>query len=160
MKQHRKYLVALVGFLLAAFVLVFPMQKAAQIPPTTQLISQSSILTGLAAGAVFPFIDTTPNRIVRAHIALTDATTHCGGPSRTAPANVQVLVGEAGVALVPVMSSAANTGIGSSTQCVFHLTVEPGVGGVPATVTDVVVVNTSASALSGINTVTVSAEVR
>jgi len=33
------------------------------------------------------------------------------------------------------MTAATNTGIGSPTQCVFHVTISPGVGGVPASVT-------------------------
>jgi hypothetical protein len=72
-----------------------------------------------------------------------------------------VLVGQAGVALSPpVMTAATNTGIGSPAQCVFHVTVVRGQGDVPATVTDIVVVNTGGAALTGINTITVSAEVR
>jgi hypothetical protein len=124
-----------------------------------QLISESTLLSGLSSGALFPFIDTTPNSIVSAHIAITDATTTCAAGAAP-PANIQILVGQAGVELVPVMSSATNTGIGTATQCVFHVTVTPGSGEVPETVTDIVVVNTNNSAaLTGVNTITASAEV-
>jgi hypothetical protein len=59
------------------------------------------------------------------------------------------------------MTAATNTGISTAPgQCVFHVTVRPNAGGVPATITDIVVRNAGASALSGVNTVTVSAEVR
>lgn len=124
-----------------------------------QLISESALLSGLAPGALFPFIDTTPNSIVSAHIAITDATTTCAAAAAP-PTNIQILAGQAGVLLVPVMTAATNTGIGSATQCVFHVTVTPGSGGVPETVTDIVVVNSNPSAaLTGVNTITASAEV-
>ncbi len=124
------------------------------------VISESSLLDGLAPGAVFPFIDTTPNKIQRAHIAVTDAAASCAGGD-SPPTNVQVLVGEAGVALEPVMSAATNTGISTTPgQCVFHVTIKPGQGVVPATVTDIVVLNGGGAPLTGINTITVSAEVR
>jgi hypothetical protein len=125
-----------------------------------QLISESSMLAGLSANALFPFIDTTPQRISKAHIAVTDATASCGGASPTAPTNIEVLVGQAGVALVNVMTASTNTGIGSSTQCVFHVTVQAGRGGVPSTVTDIVVRNKGAAALNGRHTVTASATVK
>ena len=65
------------------------------------------------------------------------------------------------VALAPVMASRTNTGISTTPgQCVFHVTVRPGKRGVPDTVTDIVVLNKSASPLSGVNTVTASATVR
>jgi len=45
-------------------------------------------------------------------------------------------------------------------MCV-HVTIRPGKGGVPSSVTDIVVLNANTSnALTGINTVTASAEVR
>jgi len=116
--------------------------------------------TGLAPGSVFPFIDTTPNSIIRDHIAITDSTTKCG-PKAAVPASVQVLVGQAGVKLVPVMTAATNTGISTtSAQCVFHVTVKAGTGGVPAMVTDIVALNGGKADLTGVNTITASAEVR
>src|SRR6266550_9397352 len=125
-----------------------------------QLISASSLLTSLGPGAAFPFIDTTPNGILRAHVAITDATANCAAGA-AAPSNVKVLVGEAGVLLVSVMGAATNTGISTTPgQCVFHVTINAGQGGVPSTVTDIVVLNGGASALTGINTVTASASVR
>lgn len=128
--------------------------------PTSYLISESAILAGLAPGAVFPFIDTTPRDIVSAHIAITDASTNCSAGA-AAPTSIQVLVGQAGVALVPVMTAATNTGISTTPgQCVFHVTVTAGAGGVPDPMTDIVVNNGGTSPLTGIHTITASAEVR
>jgi hypothetical protein len=124
-----------------------------------QLISESALLAGLASNSLFPFLDTTPNTIRRTHIAITDATAACTAGTAP-PANIQVLVGQAGVALTNVMTAATNTGIGTAAQCVFHVTARPGQGGVPGTVTDVVVRNAGAAPLTGINTVTASATVR
>ncbi len=124
-----------------------------------QLISESSLLAGLGSNALYPFLDSTPNTIVRTHIAVTDATTSCSAGAAPPP-NIQVLVGQAGVALASVMTAATNTGIGTAAQCVFHVTALPGAGGVPAVVTDVVVKNAGGAPLTGINTVTASATVR
>ncbi len=124
-----------------------------------QLISESSLLAGLSSNALFPFLDTTPNTIKRAHIAVTDATSNCSAGA-AAPANIQVLAGQAGETLVNVMTAATNTGIGTAAQCVFHVTVQRGKGGLPATFTDIVVRNAGGAALTGINTVTASATVR
>jgi hypothetical protein len=124
-----------------------------------QLISESALLAGLASNSLFPFLDTTPNRIRRTHIAITDATAACSAGAAP-PANIQVLVGQAGVALTNVMTAATNTGIGTAAQCVFHVTARPGRGGVPDPVTDVVVRNAGGAPLTGINTVTTSATVR
>ncbi|MFN2412646.1 MAG: hypothetical protein ABR535_06280 [Pyrinomonadaceae bacterium] len=126
---------------------------------SSQYVAENAILAGLPPGALFPFIDSTPNRIVSTHIALTDSTTNCSAGAAP-PSNIVVLAGEAGVALVPVMSAATNTGIGSNSQCVFHVTVEPAHDGVPRKITDVVVVNGGTAPLTALNTVTVSAEVR
>ena len=127
-------------------------------PP--RLISESAILAGLEGQTLFPFIDTTPNRIRRAHIAITDKATDCA-PGVAAPSNIQILVGEAGVSLFPVMNASTNTGISNRPdQCVFHITVRPGVNGVPSKVTDIVVLNLGESNLTGLNTITVSAEVQ
>jgi hypothetical protein len=154
--------VLLVGTMVVTIIVLlmsWPVSNQAQIPPTNQLVAESALLNGLAAGALFPFIDSTPNRIARAHIAITDATSNCAGGAAP-PANIQVLAGVAGGALVNVTTAASNTGIGSTTQCVFHVTIEPGSNSVPGVVTDIVVVNTGGSALTGANTVTVSATVR
>ncbi|MGH9902542.1 MAG: hypothetical protein ACRD68_12110 [Pyrinomonadaceae bacterium] len=124
----------------------------------TKLVVENAILAGLPAGALFPFIDSTPNRIVSTHIALTDATSACS-PGAAPPSNLQVLVGVAGGRLVPVMTASTNTGIGSSSQCVFHVTVRPGADGAPRRITDIVVVNGGDKPLTALNTVTVSAEV-
>ena len=157
MKTH---MTVLAGLLLTSVVLSPTVSSEEQNARATQLISASSMLAGLAPGALFPFVDTTPDGIVRAHIAITDATAHCG-PGAAPPANIVVLAGEAGGTLVSVMTAATNTGIGSEVQCVFHVTIKAGQGGVPAHVTDIVVVNANNSkALTGINTVTASADVR
>ena len=151
------YAFAMTGLAVIALALLFPGENKAQIPPTQQLISESALLSGLAPGALYPFIDSTPRRISQAHIALTDATSNCAGGA-AAPSNVQILVGVAGGTLVNVMTAATNTGIGSSAQCVFHVTIRAGVGLVPDEVTDIVVVNSNGSAaLTGRNTITVSA---
>ena len=151
------YLVATSGLAVMALALLFPGENKAQIPPSQQLISNNALLNGLAPGALFPFIDSTPRRISQAHIALTDATSSCA-PGAAAPSNIVVLAGVAGGTLVNVATAATNTGIGSATQCVFHVTIRAGVGIVPSEVTDIVVVNSNGSAaLTGINTITVSA---
>jgi hypothetical protein len=159
MKTHM-IVAVIAGLLLTSVVLLSPPASAGPMESTPQLISASSILAGLVPGALFPFIDSTPHRIVRAHIAVTDATSDCEAGA-AAPSNVAVLAGVAGGTLVNVITAATNTGIGSTAQCVFHVTIKPGEGGVPSTVTDIVVVNTnSSSALSGSNTITASADVR
>jgi len=123
-----------------------------------RLIVESEILSGLGAGALYPFVDTTPNSITSAHIAITDATESCVAGA-SAPQSIHVLVGVAGGTLADVMTAATNTGIGSSAQCVFHVTIVPSQNGVPTQVTDIVIQNAGESALTGLNTVTVSAEV-
>lgn len=77
---------AMTGLAVIALALFFPRENNAQVPPTQQLISESALLTGLAPGALFPFIDTTPHRITSAHIAITDATSSCA-PGAAAPSN-------------------------------------------------------------------------
>ncbi|MGQ0835660.1 MAG: hypothetical protein ACT4O5_12225 [Gammaproteobacteria bacterium] len=147
-----------------ALLLVLPIQEAATHPDddsdkNIHVISQSAILAGLPAQALFPFIDTTPNGIRRAHIAVTDSTENCDGPGAAPPDNVQILVGQAGGTLVPVMTAATNTGISNMPgQCVFHVTVTAGVAEIPAKVTDIVVVNVGNSPLTAINTITAFAE--
>lgn len=163
MRTSNLFRLAALVLALVTLALVLPIQEAATRDDDDgggfHLIAESAILAGLPAGAVFPFLDTTPNRIPSAHVAVTDSTANCS-PGAAAPDNVQVLVGEAGVALVPVLTAATNTGISNTPgQCVFHITVEAGVGGIPARVTDIVVVNGGNAALTGVNTVTASAEV-
>jgi hypothetical protein len=150
-----------VGAITLLFALPFlvPIDNYAQIPASTKLVAESTMLNGLEAGALFPYIDSTPNEITRTHIAVTDATSNCSAGA-AAPSNIQVLVGMAGGTLVNVLTASTNTGIGSTTQCVFHVTVTPGAGGVPNEITDVVVRNNGASPLTGANTITVSAEIR
>lgn len=157
MKMKKSFLS--LACLMLGSVLVLSVTGQSQTPATTpQTIVQSSLLTSLAPGASFPFIDTTPNRITQAHIAIADATSNCTAGA-AAPTNIQVLVGVAGTQLVNVMTAATNAGVGSPTQCVFHVTVVPGANGVPGQITDIVVVNGSGAPLTGVNTVTVSAQI-
>ena len=170
--MKNSYVLAMTGLIVGALGLSFPtenyaqtlsIENQAQKPPAKhrhkELISESALLAGLAPGALYPFIDSTPRRIVRAHIAITDATSTCVA-EQGAPSNILILAGVAGGDLVNVATAATNTGIGTTTQCVFHVTIKPGEEGVPAKVTDIVVVNSNGSAaLTGINTITVSAEV-
>src|SRR5947209_18638650 len=160
MKRQKYFMLFLVAFVLSAVAIAYPTKKASAHGDDSQFIAESSLLAGLAPGAVFPFIDTTPHSIAQAHIAITDSTTNCS-PGAAPPSNVKVLVGQAGVSLVSVMDASANTGISTTPgQCVFHVTIHAGQGGVPSTVTDIVVLNASSSPLSGVNTVTASATVR
>ena len=160
MKRQKYFMFFLVAFVLSAVAIAYPTKKASAHSDDTQFIAESSLLVGLAPGAVFPFIDTTPHRIAQAHIAITDSTSDCHAGAAP-PDNIKVLVGQAGVALVPVMDKSTNTGIFTTPgQCVFHVTINAGQAGVPNNVTDIVVLNGGSSALSGINTVTASATVR
>jgi hypothetical protein len=160
MKARKSYLGVMAGLVIVALVAALPASKALAHGDESQFIAASSLLAGLAPGAAFPFIDTTPHGIAQAHIAITDSTSDCN-PTAAAPDNIQILVGEAGVALVSVMDKATNTGITTTHgQCVFHVTINAGQAGVPNTVTDIVVRNGGSSALTGINTVTASATVR
>jgi hypothetical protein len=160
MKARKSYLVVMAGLVIVALAAALPARKASAHGDESQFIAASSILAGLAPGAAFPFIDTTPQAIAQAHIAITDSTSDCH-PTAAAPDHIQILVGQAGVALVSVMDKATNTGITTTHgQCVFHVTINAGQAGVPNTVTDIVVLNGGSSALTGINTVTASATVR
>src|SRR5207253_11123805 len=77
------------------------------------------------------------------------------------PDIVRFLVGQAVVALVSIRDKTTITGIATTaSQCVIHVTINAGQAGVPATVTDIVVLNGGPAALTGINTVTASATVR
>ncbi len=159
MNRQKYFVFFLVAFVLSAVALAYPTKKASAHGDDSQLIAESSLLAGLAPGAVFPFIDTTPHRIAQAHIAITDSTSDCH-TGAAPPDNIKVLVGEAGVALVSVMDKTTNTGISTTPgQCVFHVTINAGQAGVPVTVTDIVVLNSGSAALTGINTVTASATV-
>jgi hypothetical protein len=164
MQKHRLYLavaaaLAVVALVVSATAAGGSAKRANGGVGQGQLIAESALLAGLASSSLYPFLDTTPNTITRTHIAITDSTAACA-PGAAPPANIQVLVGEAGVALTNVMTAATNTGIGTAAQCVFHATARPGHGGVPSSVTDVVVKNAGASPLTGINTITASATVR
>ena len=163
MKGKKLYLIGAVTLVAVGLAASVPIRKAAANNDGGQFVVSSSLLAGLDPGAVFPFIDTTPHSISSAHIAITDATTNCS-PGAAPPSNVKVLVGNAGAVppvLVSVMGASTNLGISTTPgQCVFHATVRAGEGGIPNTVTDIVVLNGGSSPLTGINTVTASAAVR
>src|SRR5437016_6907995 len=160
MKRQKYFMFFLIGFVLSAVAIAYPTKKASAHGGDSQFIAGSSLLAGLAPGAAFPFIDTTPHKIAQAHIAITDSTSDCHAGA-AGPDNIKVLVGQAGVALVSVMDKTTNTGISTTPgQCVFHVTINAGQAAVPATVTDIVVLNGGSSALTGINTVTASATVK
>jgi len=57
------------ALVLSAIALVSPLGHAGQMPANRELIAESSILAGLAANALFPFVDSTPHHIAEAHIA-------------------------------------------------------------------------------------------
>src|SRR6266705_3949196 len=101
MKRQKYFMFFLVAFAISAVALAYPTKKASAPGGESQFIAESSLLAGLAPGAVFPFIDTTPHGIAQAHIAITDSTTNCSAGA-AAPSNVKVLVGQAGVSLVSV----------------------------------------------------------
>ncbi len=160
MKTRKYYLFLSIGLAVLAIAMLIPKGRASASSSGGQLIGASSMLSGLAPGAAFPFIDTTPHKIAQAHIAITDSTGDCHAGAAP-PDNIKILVGQAGVALVPMMDKSTNTGISTTPgQCVFHVTINAGQAGVPNTVTDIVVLNGGSAALTGINTVTASATVR
>jgi hypothetical protein len=157
--QATNYYALPLGLALISLAVAFPATQALADGDDAQFVVASSMLSGLAPGAVFPFIDTTPRPIARAHIAITDATADCA-PGAAAPSHIKVLVGEAGVSLVSVMDASTNTGISTTPgQCVFHVTIYAGQNGVPATVTDIVILNAGEAPLTAVNTVTASAKV-
>ena len=159
MKQRYIVSATLLGALALALA-VGAAHDAQAIPANRALVIESAQLAGLPTKAVFPFVDTTPSRIERAHIAVTDGTASCEAGA-SAPRSLQVLVGQAGGTLTPVLTAATNTGITTRPgQCVFHVTVTPGAAGVPANVTDIVVLNGGKRPLGQLNTITVSAEIR
>jgi hypothetical protein len=163
MKARKLYLIGAVTLVTVALAATIPMRKAAANYEEGEFVASSSMLAGLAPGAAFPFIDITPHDISSAHIAITDSTANCS-PGAAAPSNVKVLVGNAGAVppvLVSVMGPSTNLGISTTPgQCVFHVTITAGQDGIPNTVTDIVVLNSGSSPLTGVNTVTASATVR
>lgn len=168
-----KLLLAAVFF--AGFFAVEPMKTSiANDRGRTSLVGkdfviQSEILLGLESGAIYPYIDTTPNVIRSGHIAITDTTENCGGDNPTQPDNIAVLIGSVDTGIFveskdvlgePENFEVENTGVGNSGQCVFHITFEAGDGTFPQTITDIVVVNTGDTTLTGKNTITASATVK
>ena len=143
----------------AAVLSLLSAGAAKSAPPSSRpYLSESALLEGLAPGAVFPFLDSTPFPIRKAHIAVTDETSQCKAGAAE-PDNLQVLVGVAGGTLVPVLDETTNTGISTVPgQCVFHVTIVAGRGGVPAEVTDIVVLNGGTDPLGNVQTATASVE--
>src|SRR5438046_10731120 len=113
MKAGKHYVFVLVGLVIVGLATVLPAGKASAPGGDSQFIAESSLLAGLAPGAAFPFIDTTPHKIAQAHIAITDSSSDCH-PGAAPPDNIKVLVGQAGVALVSVMDKTTNTGISTT----------------------------------------------
>ena len=168
MGRYRGYVVIVLALVTIGLTLVWPTTTHRHTPGTTSTrhafgwSPKAPCSPDWKGKRSLPFIDTTPKGLRRAHVAITDSTANCA-PGAAAPSNIQILVGEAGVALVNVMTEATNTGISvrpdKNSQCVFHATVRPGQAGVPDRITDIVVFNAGDAPLTGINTVTVSAEV-
>jgi len=96
--RRNKLLIAAGTLSILVLLLALPVRHASARTDDLNFIAANSMLEGLAPGAAFPFIDTTPHTIVTAHIAITDATANCSPSNPTAPSAVQVLVGQAGVA--------------------------------------------------------------
>src|ERR1700730_1092343 len=98
MRARKLYLIGVVALVTVGLGATIPSWKTAANEEGGEFVTSSSMLAGLAPGAAFPFIDTTPHAISSAHIAITAATTNCS-PGAAAPSNVNVLVGQAGVSL-------------------------------------------------------------
>src|SRR5258708_12884433 len=94
MKEHKYSLYLAIRLIVLAVATLIPKGKVSASGDEGQFIAVGSMLDGLASGAAFPFIDTTPHRIAVAHIAVTDATTNCSAGA-AAPPNVQVPVAPA-----------------------------------------------------------------
>src|SRR5712692_10621329 len=120
MKRQKYFMFFLVAFVLSAVVIAYPTKKASAHGDDSQFIAESSLLAGLAPGAVFPFIDTTPYKIAQAHIAITDSTSDCHAGAAP-PDNIKILAGQAVVPntvtdiVVLNGGSAALTGINTVT---------------------------------------------
>jgi hypothetical protein len=61
MKARKSYLVVLAGLVIVGLAAALPAKKASAHGDEGQFIAASSLLAGLAPGAAFPFIDTTPH---------------------------------------------------------------------------------------------------
>src|SRR5437899_12639530 len=77
MKRQKYFMFFLIGSVLSAVAIAYPTKKASAHGGDSQFIAESSLLAGLAPGAAFPFIDTTPHKIAQAHIAITDSSSDC-----------------------------------------------------------------------------------
>src|SRR6267143_639562 len=104
MKVQKLHIIGVATLVILGLVVTVPIWRTAANHDDSQFIASSSLLAGLAPGAAFPFIDTTPQAISSAHIAITDATTNCS-PGAAAPSNVNVLAGQAGGSLVSVLGA-------------------------------------------------------
>ena len=156
----------LAATVLVAATLIVEEVSASKILKSILQIGASYSLSGLEPNQWWPLYDTTDfGQIQIAHIAITDSTATCAAGTGTAPNNVQIRVGQAGVGVdiwsyVNVATAATNTGVGSATQCVFRVTVIPGENGVPAVINDIVAANVGGANLDGTANVTVLIGVR
>src|SRR2546427_5843336 len=122
MKRQKYFMFFLVAFVLSAVAIAYPTKKSSAQGDDSQFIAESSLLAGLAPGAVFPFIDTTPHKIAQAHIAITDSTSDCHAGA-AGPDNIKVLVGQAGGAPGSAMGKDTKTGTSTTPrQGGFHAT--------------------------------------
>jgi len=110
MRVPKYYAFLTLGLVLLALAMVSPTKKASAEGDESQFIVASSMLSDLAPGAVYPFIDTTPRTIFPSAYRHYDATTNCS-PGAASPSNVNVLAGKLGCLVVSVMGASTNTGI-------------------------------------------------
>src|SRR5947209_20429519 len=108
MKRQKYFMFFLIGFVLSAVAIAYPTKKASAHGGDSQFIAESSLLAGLAPGAAFPFIDTTPHKIAQAHIAITDSSSDCP-PVPPPPATTTFLFDQQGVPLLSVLTRPLTT---------------------------------------------------
>src|SRR5260370_23058997 len=135
MKRQNYFVFFLFAFVISAVAIAYPTKKASAHGDDRQFIAESSLLAGLAPGAAFPFIDTTPHKIAQAHIAITDSTSDCHAGAAP-PDNIKILVGQAAAALVPLVAKRTHNGISTTPgQRVFYINLNTGQSGVAQPVT-------------------------
>lgn len=146
----------------SVFAVIAVEEASARSISRPRAIGSSYSLAGLEPNQWWPLYDTTNfGEITKIRIALTDSTATCAAPpTGTAPTNVQIRVGQAGVGVdiwsyVNVATAATNTGVGSADQCVFRMTIKPGQNGLPSTLTDIVAANVGGATLDGTQNVSV-----
>lgn len=155
----------------ATFFAVMPVEKATTVHTTittSRLPSVTLNLDGLPAGALIVVLDTTPNSMGQAHIAALLPVAEAGvADDCETEAPLAGLTIQAGSAptIGSVITGADNTGITGRTNvggttndmCVFHRTITA--ANTPATtLTDIVVINGTASPLPDDSVITVTAK--